>query len=100
MHLRPFLDPANAEDVQRIELLSPELYQAVFAVGGTISGEHGAGLSRSPFVRQQYGELYQVFREVKRILDPWNILNPGKVIWDDAPGSRITCGPIRRRSRR
>jgi FAD/FMN-containing dehydrogenase/Fe-S oxidoreductase len=88
LHLRPFLDPANAEDVRRIEQLAPDLYQAVFDVGGTISGEHGAGLSRSPFVRQQYGELYQVFREVKRIFDPRGILNPGKVIWDER--TRIT----------
>ena len=51
-------------------------------VGGTISGEHGDGLSRTPFLRQQYGPLYDVFREVKRIFDPHNMLNPGKIVAD------------------
>ncbi len=57
--------------------------QETFAVGGTISGEHGDGLSRTPFVRQQYGELYDVFRDLKRIFDPAGILNPGKIVSDD-----------------
>src|SRR4029453_6647358 len=52
------------------------------AVGGTISGEHGSGLSRTWYVRKQFGPLYDVFREVKRIFDPQNILNPGKVVAD------------------
>jgi Fe-S oxidoreductase len=53
-------------------------------VGGTISGEHGTGLSRSGFVRGQYHALYEVFRQVKQLFDPLNILNPGKVLNDDA----------------
>ena len=42
----------------------------MLAVGGTISGEHGDGLSRTPFIRRQYGPLADVFREVKQIFDP------------------------------
>ena len=53
------------------------------AVGGTISGEHGDGLSRTPFVRQQYADLYDVFRDLKRIFDPAAILNPGKIVSDE-----------------
>ena len=53
------------------------------AAGGTISGEHGCGLARTQFLRRQYGELVQVFREVKDAFDPSNLLNPGKVIGDD-----------------
>jgi FAD/FMN-containing dehydrogenase/Fe-S oxidoreductase len=83
LHLRPFLDLGNADDVRKIEPLAADLYGAVFAVEGTISGEHGAGLSRSPFVREQFGPLYEVFREIKRIFDPWNTLNPGRVVWDE-----------------
>ena len=83
LHVRPFLDLGDPEDLAKMQPLAEELYQAVFQVGGTISGEHGAGMSRTPFVRAQYGELYEVFREVKRIFDPHNILNPGKVIWDE-----------------
>ena len=50
------------DDVQKMDALASELYADVFDVGGTISGEHGDGLSRTPFVRKQYGELYDVFR--------------------------------------
>lgn len=80
LHLRPFLPPPTAVEAGRLEALAQELYQAVFAVGGTISGEHAAGLSRTQFIPQQYGPLYQVFEEIKRIFDPDNQLNPGKII--------------------
>ena len=83
LHIRPFLDLADPEHVKLMAALATDLYEAVFAVGGTISGEHGDGLSRTQFVERQFGDLYPVLREVKRIFDPQNILNPGKVIGDD-----------------
>jgi FAD/FMN-containing dehydrogenase/Fe-S oxidoreductase len=83
VHLRPMLAPPRAEDGQRIADLVQELYQAVFALGGTISGEHGDGLSRTSFLPAQYGPLYQVFRQIKQVFDPYNLLNPGKIIGDD-----------------
>ncbi len=82
LHVRPFLDLSNPEDVRKMQALAGDLYEKVLEFGGTISGEHGLGLSRTWFVRQQYGALYDVFREVKRIFDPRNILNPGKVVAD------------------
>jgi len=82
LHVRPFLDITNREDVRKMEDLAADFYGEVLDVGGTISGEHGHGLSRTPFLRRQYGPLYEVFREVKRIFDPQNILNPGKIVAD------------------
>lgn len=84
LHLRPFLDLANPEHVQVMTALADELYATLWSYGGTISGEHGDGLSRSSYVSRQYGDLYRVFREVKWLFDPHSILNPGKVIADDA----------------
>jgi FAD/FMN-containing dehydrogenase/Fe-S oxidoreductase len=83
LHLRPFMDLADADDLRKMPQLAADLYEAVFQAGGTIAGEHGDGMSRTPFVRRQYGAAYEVFRAVKRIFDPLNILNPGKVIGDD-----------------
>jgi FAD/FMN-containing dehydrogenase/Fe-S oxidoreductase len=83
IHLRPFLDLADPEDVRRIPKLAADMYEAVWEVGGTISGEHGDGLSRTCFVPKQYGPLYHVFHEVKRLFDPLNILNPGKIVGGD-----------------
>ncbi|MEA1949911.1 MAG: anaerobic glycerol-3-phosphate dehydrogenase subunit C, partial [Planctomycetota bacterium] len=80
IHLQPFLDLGNPRHVDKMRCLANELYEEVFRVGGTISGEHGVGLSRGPFVERQNAELYGVFRQVKQIFDPANLLNPGKIV--------------------
>ena len=82
LHIRPFLNLADPKHQQMMQSLANDLYEEVLAVGGTISGEHGCGLSRTWFVKRQFGPLYDVFREVKRIFDPANLLNPGKVVAD------------------
>ena len=82
LHIRPFLDLASPATIRKMQDVATDLYQQVLAVGGTISGEHGDGLSRSWFVPQQFGPLYDVFRQVKRLFDPQNILNPGKKVAD------------------
>ena len=82
LHVRPFLDLADPDDVRKMQGLAADLYRHVLDVGGTISASHGEGLSRTWFAQQQHGPLYEVFREVKRIFDPLNILNPGKVVAD------------------
>jgi FAD/FMN-containing dehydrogenase/Fe-S oxidoreductase len=80
IHLRPFVPPPSPADGGKLEALAADLYAAVFAVGGTVSGEHGDGMSRSAFLRAEYGELYRVFQHVKEIFDPRNVLNPGKIV--------------------
>jgi len=80
LHIRPLLNLANREDVRRLEMLTSELYEKVWLLGGTISGEHGDGLSRTPFLTRQHGPLVNVFRELKRLFDPQGTLNPGKIV--------------------
>ena len=83
LHIQPFLDLDDPNDVQRMRLMAEELYEEVFSVGGTIGGEHAYGLSRTQFLARQAGPLYEVLRQVKQIFDPENVLNPGKIISDD-----------------
>jgi FAD/FMN-containing dehydrogenase/Fe-S oxidoreductase len=83
IHLRPILPVPGPADGPRLEEIARDVYQVVFAVGGTISGEHGDGLSRTAFIRSQYGPLYRVFQQIKDIFDPHHLLNPGKIISDD-----------------
>jgi Fe-S oxidoreductase len=83
LHVRPFLDLSDPTDVQKLEGLAADMYAETLAIGGTISGEHGDGLSRTPFIRQQYADLYRVFCDLKRIFDPDGILNPGKIVADE-----------------
>ena len=83
LHVRPFLDLSDRHDVECMQRLAKELYSEVLDLGGTISGEHGDGLSRTQFIRQQYGPLYETFCQLKQIFDPAKILNPGKKISDE-----------------
>ncbi len=83
LHMQPFLDLAEPGDVRRMRKLAEELYREVWDVGGTISGEHACGLSRTAYIAGQTGELYDVFRRVKQIFDPAGTLNPGKIVGDD-----------------
>ncbi|MFO1021441.1 MAG: anaerobic glycerol-3-phosphate dehydrogenase subunit C [Planctomycetales bacterium] len=83
VHFRPFLLPPDAGTAHKLQELAHDLYHLVFSLGGSIGGEHGTGLARSGFLRDQYGLLYNVFREIKETFDPQNLMNPGKVISDD-----------------
>ena len=83
LRLRPFLDLADPGDRAKLEPLANQVYEIVIEAGGTVSSARGCGLARTQFLRRQYGELVQVFREIKDAFDPQNQLNPGKVIGDD-----------------
>lgn len=80
LHIRPFFDIGNPADIRTLEELASELYEKVWLLRGTISGEHGDGLSRTPYLARQYGPLVNVFRELKQIFDPQGLLNPGKKV--------------------
>lgn len=84
LHVRPYLDLSLSEDIKRMKQIAGEVFSLAWSLGGTISGEHGDGLLRSAFIESQYGsEYYELLRGIKRIFDPENILNPGKIINDD-----------------
>jgi len=84
LHPRPYLNLHQPEDVKKLRQLAEQVFRLVWSLGGTISGEHGEGLVRVSFIKQQYGpEMYEIFRRIKNTFDPHNILNPGKIINDD-----------------
>ncbi|MGD9136912.1 MAG: FAD-linked oxidase C-terminal domain-containing protein [Desulfobacterales bacterium] len=73
-------DGTNKDEVERLEAASAELFRKVVALGGTITGEHGIGLAKIPFMEWEHGkESMAVMRSLKQTLDPNNILNPGKM---------------------
>ena len=85
LHVRPLLDYHLPHDIATMRALSEETRDLVLEFGGAISGEHGDGLLRSEHNRTVFGpELYEAFREIKRVLDRRGILNPGKIV-DAAP---------------
>ncbi len=77
-HIQPLLDLAQVGDRQKVFRLLEEYYDFVISLGGTTSGEHGDGRIRGPFLSKLYGpEIYELFRKVKHIFDPYGIINPG-----------------------
>ncbi len=72
------------ELVQRYLAFTEDMVELVIGRGGTLKAEHGTGRIMAPFVRRQYGdELYAVMKDVKGLLDPRGLLNPGVLIADD-----------------
>ena len=77
-HIMPLLDLAQVGDRQRIFKLMDEYYDLVLQMGGSTSGEHNDGRLRAPYLEKFYGnEVYELFKKVKNIFDPYGILNPG-----------------------
>ncbi|HXZ24769.1 MAG TPA: FAD-binding and (Fe-S)-binding domain-containing protein [Nitrospiria bacterium] len=85
-HLNPLLDLNDPADVETMAAMAREIHSTVIErFGGSICGEHGDGRVRAGFVRAYYGDaLYRLFEEVKRLIDPAGLLNPG-VKLSDAP---------------
>ena len=92
VHTRPFVDLADPADRAKLWAVAEEVHGLALTVGGTVSTQHGTGLARTPWVAKQYGPLMPVFRELKQIFDPRNILNPGKII---DPDPQLPAWPFR-----
>jgi FAD/FMN-containing dehydrogenase len=81
IHCATFVDITNPDHYRVIDLIAAEVNDLAISLGGTLSGEHGDGYVRTPFLERLYGEeVYALFKEVKRTFDPQNILNPGKIV--------------------
>ena len=84
LHSRPLLDLKNTEDNEIMVKVADEVFSLVTSFGGSITGEHGDGLSRSEYIKSVYGpDVYELFRKIKHIFDPTGILNPGKKVVDE-----------------
>jgi glycolate dehydrogenase FAD-linked subunit len=81
LHPTLFWDRGDAASEERAHAAAEELYRAAIALGGTVTGEHGIGAARRPFLVEQRGaEAVAVMRAIKVALDPLGILNPGRVV--------------------
>jgi glycolate oxidase len=77
-------DGTNSEEVKRLEKASEELFKKVIEMGGTLTGEHGIGLAKAPFMSFEHDEVaMRMMRSLKKLFDPNNILNPGKMALDN-----------------
>ena len=80
-HLMFLVDPAKPEETELAKKLNKRLVERALAMEGTCTGEHGVGLGKMGSLRMELGDdVIDVMRDIKRTLDPDNLMNPGKVI--------------------
>jgi FAD/FMN-containing dehydrogenase/Fe-S oxidoreductase len=80
LHVRPVLDLHTAEDLRKFRLVADQTSALVRQFKGSLSAEHGVGIARTEYMREQLGDtLLNVMREIKHTFDPKNIFNPGKI---------------------
>lgn len=80
LHPTFLTDERDAEEMKRVHQALDEIVGETLRLGGTITGEHGVGLAKKPWLRQQVGDAsYELMRQIKKTLDPRGRLNPGKI---------------------
>ncbi len=93
LHVRPVINMKTESGVRKFEEIANEVAELVLEYGGALSGEHGDGLVRSPFLERMFGSaIYGAFREIKRTFDPEGIFNPGKIVDAEPITSNLRFG--------
>lgn len=79
-HSTLLVNPDNAGEMAAAKGLAARMAQRALALGGTITGEHGVGIGKMEHMGAEHGAAWQVMADIKRALDPKNIMNPGKLV--------------------
>jgi glycolate oxidase len=73
-------DARNHEEIERVEQAFAEIFEAAIELGGTITGEHGVGMVKAPYLEWKVGPVgIEIMKGIKQVFDPNNIMNPGKI---------------------
>ncbi len=87
LHPTIICDERDHEQMERVDKAVDEIFKAALELGGTLSGEHGIGLSKAPFMKLEMKDAgMKATVAIKRALDPNNVLNPGKMYLDEYRG--------------
>jgi D-lactate dehydrogenase (cytochrome) len=79
-HMVYLVDPARPEEIAEAKRLSDLLVLRALDVGGTCTGEHGIGMGKMAYLEKEHGEAVEIMRDIKHVLDPMNLMNPGKML--------------------
>ena len=83
LHPNIITDKRNITEMKKVELAVSEIFEAAIELGGTLSGEHGIGTLKSPYMEMELGITgVNMMKKIKEAWDPNNILNPGKIFPD------------------
>lgn len=81
LHTMLIFDEQQTGNEDRVKNAILDIYEYVVSIGGVISGEHGIGLIQKDFMEIQHSASHmKLLREIKRLMDPNNIMNPGKIL--------------------
>ena len=86
LHAVIISDPRNTAEWDTVRKVATDFIDLTLRLKGTLTAEHGIGMAKSPFIRLELGESHGVMKDIKETLDPNNILNPGKMGFDDSIG--------------
>jgi glycolate oxidase len=90
LHTKLLVDPCSEDSWRRAERTVTEIYDVVIALGGTVTGEHGIGITKAPFLKKERPSALSTMLAIKKALDPDNILNPGKMAqWEGGIITRL-----------
>ncbi|MBK1879123.1 FAD-binding oxidoreductase [Pelagicoccus mobilis] len=79
LHPTILADERDADEMKRVHQALEDLFEKTLELGGTITGEHGVGLAKKAHLHDQYQDYsYTLLKQIKKTLDPQNLLNPGK----------------------
>ena len=92
IHVNVLIDKRKPGEAERAHAAVKEIFKATLELGGTLSGEHGIGITKAPYLGMELGDMgIEVMKRIKKSFDPNNILNPGK-IFPPSPGSQAAHG--------
>jgi D-lactate dehydrogenase (cytochrome) len=78
------VDPAKPEETELAKAFNKRLIERALRLEGTCTGEHGVGMGKIDSMRMELGDdVLDVMRDIKRVFDPDNLMNPGKVVPSD-----------------
>ena len=72
-------DPEKAGEWDALETINHHIVARAVEVGGTCTGEHGVGIGKRQFMRQEHGESLELMQQIKNLIDPLGLMNPGKI---------------------
>jgi len=72
-------DPADPDQWSQLEEVNRQIVERSIALGGTCTGEHGVGIGKRRFMEQEHGASYELMRQIKNLIDPEGLMNPGKI---------------------
>lgn len=69
----------DKNEVEKANLFNEKIVQFALKNDGTCTGEHGVGLGKAKYQHQEHGEAYHLMKEIKQLIDPNGLFNPGKI---------------------